>query len=88
MLVTGNKTVDLILTLLSYVLCFCFGVRAVFYYPSKTRKAIAEGKVLASEKTMMDDPLRHFCTCLFPVSIRDHDVYIFYGRVVVAQFQI
>jgi hypothetical protein len=52
MLITGNKTVDFIITLLFYVFGFCSGLHAVFYYPSKARKAVTEGKPLTSEKTI------------------------------------
>ena len=51
MLITGNKTIDFILTLLSLAGMFCFGFYFAFCAPKRIRKAIAEGKTLATDKT-------------------------------------
>jgi len=52
MLVTGDKTVDSILTILFYAWGVWFGFYCAFRYPGKARKAIAEGKASATEKTV------------------------------------
>lgn len=51
MLATADKTLDFVLTLVFYVFGFLFGFYCVFHHPRKMRKAIAEGKRLANEKT-------------------------------------
>jgi hypothetical protein len=52
MLVTGDKNVDFVITLVFYVIMFCLALYYAFRFPKMTRKAIAEGKSYATEKTV------------------------------------
>lgn len=52
MLVTGDKNVDFIITLVFYIILYCVVLDLAFRFPKRTRKAIAEGKSYATEKTV------------------------------------
>ena len=49
---TGNRTADFVIMLVLYAIMFYCGFDAAFRSPNRIRKAIAEGKSNATEKTV------------------------------------
>jgi hypothetical protein len=78
---TGNKTVDFILILLFFVFGFYCGLDWTFRYPIRARKWIAEGKTMATEKTVRWMIRGGICMLvLCPIAIAFNVFLYFTGR--------
>ena len=52
MLLTDEQKVYFVITLVVHAIFFWWGVDLAFRFPKRTRKAIADGKLYTSEKTV------------------------------------